>query len=171
LIFRFSVRNLLRWVLLLLIIAIISIQFYRPNKNDAKVTPSTDFFLSFDAPESVKKHVVNACYDCHSNTTKYTWFDNVMPIGWWVDNTILKGKTSLNFSVWEQYEGWHKLNLLSAIEFDLKTSKMPPKNYTEYHKSAELSNDQRQEIIDWISTIDRPSLVISKTNNYNYAQD
>ena len=39
-----------------------------------------------------------ACADCHSNQTRYPWYAEVMPLGWWLEDHIVKAKKELNFS-------------------------------------------------------------------------
>ena len=140
------------------------IQFYRPNKNSESISEEKVDFLSIhQAPNNVKKFFIDSCYDCHSNNTDYHWYDNIAPVSWWIDNNIKKGKNSVNFSQWKDYGDWRKLSVLSAIEFNLNTERMPTKEYLYMHSDALLTRQQKASIISWINTIDR-----SKFSNNNH---
>ena len=41
-----------------------------------------------------------ACYDCHSNETKYPWYASIAPVSWLVYHDINEGRDNLNFSTW-----------------------------------------------------------------------
>src|SRR3954467_130154 len=43
-----------------------------------------------------------ACFDCHSNETKWPWYSNVAPISWQVQNDIEGARRHLNFSEWDK---------------------------------------------------------------------
>lgn len=139
-------------VLLYVIIAFIIIQGYRPHKNDG-IESKNDFLTLEKAPESIQTLFVNSCYDCHSNTTNYKWFDNIAPITWYVDNNIQKAKYALNFSDWGNFAPWQRRLYLNAIAFDIETDKMPTQAYQVLHAKAKLSKLEKEKILNWIGTL------------------
>ena len=86
-----------KW-LLILIAAIILIQFIQPARNKSGQVLPTDITRMVTIPAEVKAILEVACYDCHSNNTRYPWYANIQPGGWWLANHIKKGKKELNFS-------------------------------------------------------------------------
>lgn len=144
------------------------IQFYRPNKNlDAHYRNNkSDFLNIYKAPDGIRDLFVNACYDCHSNNTDYHWYDNIMPIGWWVDRNIKKGKLSLNYSTWPDYSGYQRLSHLSAMEFNINTDRMPTKEYLYVHSEAKLTPAQKEVLISWINGIDRVKIFESDNSSH-----
>ena len=59
-------------------------------------------------PDSVKVILQNACYDCHSNNTRYPWYVNIQPVGWWMSGHIADARDGLNFSEFGGYTQGNK---------------------------------------------------------------
>lgn len=53
------------------------------------------------APDEVKDILRRACYDCHSNETRWPWYTYVAPVSWLASKDVIEGRGSLNFSEWE----------------------------------------------------------------------
>ena len=41
-----------------------------------------------------------ACFDCHSNETKWPWYSTIAPVSWLVQRDVEEGRRGLNFSEW-----------------------------------------------------------------------
>lgn len=54
---------------------------------------------NWDSPQT-RELVVRACYDCHSNETKWPWYSNIAPVSWLVVRHVQEGRAALNFSEW-----------------------------------------------------------------------
>ena len=129
------------------------IQFYRPAKNIQSAINENDFLLTENAPVEIASLYKKACYDCHSNNTDYSWFDNIAPLSWYVDSNIKRGVFGLNFSDWKKLTAIDKEIMFSAIPFDIMTDKMPPKKYSLFHPKAELSNNDKIKMIKWLTEV------------------
>jgi hypothetical protein len=75
-------------------------QFIRPRVVCAE---SRRIFTQFHPPQEVANILRASCYDCHSNGTRYPWYAEVQPLGWWLDGHITDGKRHLNFPNSAQY--------------------------------------------------------------------
>ena len=82
----------------LLLIALVVIQFFRPKKNVAQGISANHISTKFSIPDDVNAILDKACYDCHSNNSRYPWYFNIQPIGLWMDHHIKEGKRGVNFS-------------------------------------------------------------------------
>lgn len=51
-------------------------------------------------PTSVRPVLEWACLDCHSNETKWPWYNRVPPVSWLIQRDVDKGREHLNFSTW-----------------------------------------------------------------------
>lgn len=132
-----------------LLVVLIGMQFYRPNKNlsdgdyvavfEAETNPSTE----------VKQILKSTCYDCHSGNTVYPWYNNVAPISYWLDHHVQEGKEELNFSDWGNYSDKKKDHKLEELVEEVKKGKMPLKEYTWTHKEARLTETQKKSLLDW----------------------
>ncbi len=130
------------------------IQLHRPDKNIQQTITYTDFLVSESAPEIVRDRIHSSCYNCHSNHTNYEWYDAIAPISWYVDNNIKKGKLALNFSNWKTADYRDKRAHLSRIAKSLRENSMPLKSYTVLHKDANISAIEKQQLLDWLYTLE-----------------
>lgn len=90
-----------------------------------------------------------ACYDCHSNETKYPWYSHVAPISWLVAKDTREGREELNFSNWTSYDMMEKLEKLDDIAIEVGEGEMPMKVYTYVHSEAKLKDLERKKLIEW----------------------
>ena len=139
------------WVIILIVIAValIVIQFFRPERNISKAASTDDIFFQLQTDALVKKNLVNACYDCHSNHTRYPFYANFAPISWMLNNHIVEGKAQLNFSEWGKYSKKEQLKLMTEICEVLTTGEMPLSSYTLMHGNAILNEKEIEDICAW----------------------
>lgn len=45
-----------------------------------------------------------ACFDCHSNETKWPAYSRVAPISWLIQHDVAEGREVLNFSEWHRLQ-------------------------------------------------------------------
>ncbi len=129
--------------------AFIIIQFFRPEKNDKVTNPKNDIVFSFNMPVNVKKKIVNACYDCHSETTAYPFYNRVAPVSWIIAGHIREGKKHLNFSDWASYDRKDQIKLLNEICETITNGEMPLKGYVMMHSKAVFNEREIEEICAW----------------------
>lgn len=134
---------------LLILIALIGIQFIQPGRNGSEQVLPTDISKTVPIPRSVQSLLQSACYDCHSNNTNYPWYTYVQPIGWMLSNHIQKGKKDLNFSEFGAYSDRQQQSKLKSIASQIKDDEMPLASYTFLHKNARLIKEQKALIVDW----------------------
>lgn len=142
-----STRKIIVWTVLLLFAAI---QFIRPRRNiDGKI-PGLSFVQLYAVPDSVNRILREACYDCHSNHTRYPWYSNIQPLGWIMARHIRRGKTELNFSEFANYSNRRKISKLKAITNQIEDDEMPLKSYKLLHKKARLSDQEKKLMVGWM---------------------
>lgn len=141
--------KLLKKVFLALLLILVIIQFFRPQKNVAQGDHTEAFLAETTPPLQVKTILEQSCYDCHSNNTVYPWYNNVAPISFWLADHIKHGKGHLNFSEWDGYDNKKKDHKLEEVEEMISEGEMPLNEYTWTHKEARLTEDQRTAIIEW----------------------
>ena len=72
--------KIVKKILLVLLLALIVIQFIHPKKNKAE-GPQPNFIVnSFAIPDDVKTILAKACNDCHSNNSTYPWYAKIQPV-------------------------------------------------------------------------------------------
>src|ERR1051325_5848024 len=90
-------------ILLILIVILILIQFIRPAKNIHAQPQPADISTIYTVPADVDTILVKACNDCHSNNTRYPWYNHIQPVAWWMKNHVDEGKEHLNFNEFASY--------------------------------------------------------------------
>jgi hypothetical protein len=142
---------MLRKILIGLLIVLIIAQFIQPPKNNGSAITANDITHSVQVPDSVMTLLKLACYDCHSNYTRYPWYSRITPVNWWLHNHIDEGKRELNFS---EFSGSYRRKMRKLEESAEQTKKheMPISSYLWIHKDARLSEAQRKIIVDWANS-------------------
>jgi hypothetical protein len=139
-------------ILLGLAAVAVAIQFVRPAKNDAPAGPD-DLAAKYPPPPAVKQILETACYDCHSNRTRYPWYAQLQPTGWWLASHINDGKRELNFSEFAAYPEHRRAKKLQAISDEVTDHSMPLKSYTWIHRDAKLTDAQIKLIAEWAESL------------------
>ncbi|MFI5196255.1 MAG: heme-binding domain-containing protein, partial [Chitinophagales bacterium] len=135
------------------LIALVVIQFFHPEKNaNATVSPQ-DITVMYPMPDSVHQLLQKACYDCHSNNTKYPWYFNIQPVAWWLNDHITEGKRELNFSEFGSRTLSKQAKKLKKLAKEVKEEGMPLDSYTWIHKEARLTDGEKNTIIDWATNL------------------
>jgi len=136
-------------ILLVIAIVFIAIQFIPSTKNIAVQESVTDISKSVIMPYKVQTVLVNACYDCHSNNTSYPWYSKIQPVRWMMDSHVKEGKEEINFSEFGNYSTRSQISKLKGIANSIKDNIMPLSSYRLMHKSANLSEAEKNLIISW----------------------
>ena len=132
-----------------LLIILVFIQFIRPKKNiNTTVTPQ-DIAVMYPMPDSVHMILEKACYDCHSNTTRYPWYNNIQPVAFWLNNHVADGKRHLNFSEFGQMPFAKQIRWLKKSAREVENEGMPLDSYLWIHKDARLSDAEKNMLISW----------------------
>lgn len=147
-------------IFFVLFAVLIMIQFIRPARNMGPMG-TADIANQLRMPSKVEGILKTACYDCHSNNTRYPWYAHVQPMGWLLSNHIRDGKDDLNFNEFGAYSKRMQLSKLRAIGSSVKEGSMPLPSYTFLHQDAKLSVEARALVIDWAANT-RDSLEATK---------
>lgn len=126
-------------VLLALVIAFVVIQLLPIGRNHAN--PPVTKEPEWPSPE-VRALAVRACFDCHSNETKWPWYSSVAPVSWLVSHDVDEGRRELNFSEFDQRQRHAK----DAAE-EVREKEMPPAIYFPMHPEAKLTDAERQQLV------------------------
>ena len=139
-------------ILLVLLIVFAIMQLIQPARNQNGRVLSTDITKLYAMPGKVLSVLQTACYDCHSNSTRYPWYSRIQPGAWLLASHIKKGKADLNFSRFGDYSNRKQQGKLQAIANSITDGTMPIRSYTLIHRDAKLSAADRVLILDWVNT-------------------
>ena len=139
-----------KWILLILIVFVILIQFIRIDKNNPEVIKANDFIYLKNPPQEISHILKSSCYDCHSNETKYPWYTNVAPVSWWIKHHITEGREHLNFSEWNSYPKKKANHKLEECYEQVEIDEMPVYSYTLLHPEAKLTPGDKEKLMRWL---------------------
>ncbi|HWD46515.1 MAG TPA: heme-binding domain-containing protein [Actinomycetota bacterium] len=91
-----------------------------------------------------------ACYDCHSNQTRWPPQSYVAPFSWLAARDVEQGRDELNFSTWDSDDG-EADDAADAVA----DGSMPPRRYLLVHPDAALSEAERQLLVAALDAMDR----------------
>lgn len=99
----------------------------------------------WDSPRT-RELAVRACFNCHSNETRWPWYANLAPFSWVVQFDVETARSVINFSEWNRtYE------LAPYSGQSIRTGNMPTLKYRMAHPEANLTG---QETLDLARSLD-----------------
>jgi hypothetical protein len=141
--------KILKKIAIVLLVALVIAQFFGPEKNEGDITAVDTFLAETNPPENVRKILSESCFDCHSNSTKYPWYDNITPVNYWLNDHVKDGKKHLNFSDWSTYSLKKKEHKMDELYEEVEKGEMPLNSYTWTHSEANLTQEQIAEMVAW----------------------
>jgi len=117
-------------------ILLVLIQFFQIDRTNPPITaePKWD---SADTRELARK----ACFDCHSNESKYPFYAYIAPFSWLVKNHIEEGRENLNFSEWKNDVD------IDEIADEVNNDEMPLWDYKLMHSESRLTESEKNRLI------------------------
>jgi hypothetical protein len=95
-----------------------------------------------------------ACYDCHSNETRWPAYSRIAPVSWLIMSDVTEGREKLNFSEWKAPKN------PEDVPKEVREGGMPPWYYTPMHSAARLTDAERRALADGLTVTiaDRPKV-------------
>lgn len=140
-------------ILLGLLGVLVVMQLFQSSKTNPPVDPSKDFLMTNNAPADIAKLFKGACYDCHSNETKYPWYTYVQPVGYWINGHINPARKSLNYSEWTTFSSNKKATVLEETAEYMEKRWMPLGSYANMHPEAKLSDEDIKGLTSWLRSL------------------
>lgn len=117
----------------LFVLMLTGIQFIgQPVQNQPATAP-------IKAPDEVLAILQRACYDCHSNETKLSWYDHIAPVSWLVSADVTTARSRFNLSTWDTLSPADQQGRLWEMVNMVLTGKMPLATYAATHPRSRLS--------------------------------
>jgi len=144
-------KKIVKYILLLGLVALVVMQFIRPEKNQSGYDSVAVFESETKPSDAVRAILKESCYDCHSDHTRYPWYAEVAPISYWLADHVEEGKEHFNTSEWESYSIKKKDHKLEELMEEVEEGEMPLESYTWTHGG--LTEDQRELIVQWAQLV------------------
>lgn len=100
--------------------------------------------VSWDTP-GTRALAERACFDCHSNHTRWPWYARLAPVSWRIQHHVDEGRSAINFTAFAPGAGETGEAAGEAGETVTK-GEMPPADYLLLHPEARLSPAERQAL-------------------------
>lgn len=144
---------MVRKILVFLLVVLIILQFFRPAKNIHPGDQPNALAKAYPIPAGVDSIMQTACYDCHSNNSRYPWYFSVQPSAWYLANHIRDGKRHLNFDEFLTYSKEKQDDKLKDMAEMVRDGDMPMSSYTWMHADARLTAEQRMVLQVWATSL------------------
>ena len=144
---------MIKKILVVLLIILIVIQFIRPQKNIHAGPQPADISTLYPVPADLDSILVIACKDCHSNNTRYPWYNNFQPMAWFLAKHVNNGTRSFNLNKFATYPVARQYDKIEEIKKQIDKGDMPLSSYTLIHRDAILTDAEKNTIITWSENI------------------
>jgi hypothetical protein len=129
--------------------ALLAAQIVRPSRDATPHDPQQDFARVLAVPATVRGALERACYDCHSQRTRWPWYAQVSPISWKVARDVTEAREELDFSRFGALAPEARSAALEAIADAISSERMPLSSYVLLHADARLTPAERAAISVW----------------------
>lgn len=87
-----------------------------------------------------------ACFDCHSNRTKWPWYSHVAPISWRIQTHVVEGREHLNFTAFDPASE-SMADAAGEAGEAVQKGEMPPADYLLAHPEARLTAAEKAALV------------------------
>jgi Haem-binding domain len=103
-----------------------------------------------DAPPDVLAILHRACWDCHTNETKWPLYARIAPSSWLLAHDVHDGRAGLNFSTWGHADTDERQADRKDSWDQVESGAMPPWSYVHpFHPRAKLSDADKAALKTW----------------------
>lgn len=141
-------------LLVVLLVVFVIIQFFRIDQTNPPINKGMDFLVIKNTPESTAQLIKTSCYDCHSNESKYPWYTNIQPLGWFLKDHIEEGRKKLNFSTFATYDVKRQAHKLFEAAHEVETDEMPLESYRLGHADANLTDEEKVILVNYFREVE-----------------
>lgn len=136
-------KKWIRWIFGVLGIVFLGIQLVPVDRSNPPVESEVP------ASPEVRDVLRRACYDCHSNETRWPWYSYVAPASWLVANDVHEGRRKMNYSAWNQLGESKQQKRFHESWEEVQEGEMPLWFYLPLHPSAKLSDADKTLLKQW----------------------
>jgi hypothetical protein len=103
---------------------------------------------------AVERALETSCFDCHSDQKSGPWNIKLAPSYLFGLNGA---RASLNFAEWHSYSVDRRKAEMAVITKAIEDGSMPPWDYELLHPSGRLTDEQRQQLLQWAAADHAPN--------------
>jgi hypothetical protein len=144
-----EMKKKLKWIFGGLVAVFALLQLANPARTNPPAPPGGDIAATNPPPPQVMALLHAACYDCHSDETRWPWYSHIAPVSWLVASDVNEGRRHMNLSEWPK-DAERAAKKMERMSEELDYKDMPPVKYTLIHADARLTDDQRKKLMQWL---------------------
>ena len=91
-------RRKLKWLFVVPAVGLTLLQLTNPSRTNPTVI--SDLTAKNSPPPPIAAMLHAACYDCHSDETRWPWYSRIAPMSWLIASDVRDGREHLNLSDW-----------------------------------------------------------------------
>jgi hypothetical protein len=133
----------------LVLVAIGSAARALPHQGRADADPSMVFNLRPAVPDPVLSTLRRACFDCHSEATRWPWYATLPLASHLIERDVTDARGQLNLSRWTDYNQFDRADMLDKMCELASRRKMPPWQYRLMHPGTRLSATEVSGLCAW----------------------
>ena len=134
------------FVAALVLLAIGSIALSPSREPETGIDPAAGLDVTRAVPAPVMSTLRRACFDCHSNETRWPWYSSLPGVSWAIARDVKTGRGQLNFSRWTEYNRFDRASMLDKVCELVTAGKMPLRPYRLLHPESRLSETDVAEL-------------------------
>ncbi len=148
---RAGLKRLAHVAGVLLVIAMVGVQFSRPERPRGELPSDGRMNELVVVPGSVDSLLRRSCYDCHSEDTRWPWYAQVAPLSWLITHDVRQGRSNLDFSRWSVDRAREPTpqQRFQWMCQDVRRDIMPPRLYLLTHRHARLTETEKHVVCAW----------------------
>ena len=126
---------MLKYSVIIIFLLFVLIQFIPVERTNPPIVKEPDW----NSPKT-RAYALRACFDCHSNETKWPFYAFVAPVSWLIADDVNEGREHFNMSEWKPGKG-------DKAAKEVTKGDMPMWQYTLMHSDAKLTDEEKKEFI------------------------
>jgi hypothetical protein len=136
-----AMANVIKWVFISALGIFVVLQLVAIPTLAQQTNPPIVQEPNWDS-EQTRTLARRACFDCHSNETRWPLYSRVAPVTWFITDHVVEGREAVNFSEWGNFNE-------EAEEFAevIREGEMPLPNYLPLHAEAQLTSAEQEQLI------------------------
>ncbi len=145
---------------------LVGMQMFPPATPGAQLPGDGTIADHLAVPADVDALLRRACYDCHSQETRWPWYSRIAPVSWYIAHDVRHGRSNLDFSSWSTDPDLEPtpVQRVSWMCRDIRRGLMPPELYRLAHPEARLTGDEEGAICTWSDETRRHLEAVSPTD-------
>ena len=143
------VKRIAKWLVIILVVLFLAIQFVRPARTNPAVDESQTIFARTQMTPSVATILNRSCADCHTHKTVWPWYTNVAPVSWFIVSHVDEGRRLLNLSEWGKLDLDRQSKKLQQMCDEVSDGGMPLSTYTPLHRGSKPTPVDVKALCDW----------------------